>query len=379
MLEIVLFAFNVIFLASAITFFLLLQKEKQKNAPTPVVSLDDVFQSIALPLLYKKENHLYYNKAFSNAFGNFFKEAIEQISTLPKNGEQPLLLTFDNNIPKQTIVHTATLFDARNNIVGFTALIVDMTTFHKSKELLLIQKERLELALEGSDEALWDWDIKNDVVYYSHKWKQLMGYDDTENPSTLSSWLNLVHSKDMALVNERLKAHLDGHSEQFMVDHRIRQSDPLRWVNVQGKVIHGKNDQNIRMVGTIRDITQHKADEVNERLEHERFIAFVEHIPALAFIKNAQGTYLYMNLAYQQFLGFKAWKNKTAADIFDPQTAEEIAETDRLSLYEGVVIHNITLPTPEGSKSYFSLYKYLIESENEKFICGFCINKPFKE
>lgn len=379
MLEIVLFASVILLLGSTITLFLLLQKQKQKIAHPSTTSLDDIFQSITLPFLYKRDNRLYYNKAFSKAFGSFFKETVECISTLPKNGEQSLVLTFDNNIPKQTIVHTATLFDAKNNNIGFTALIVDMAAFHKSKELLLVQKERLELALEGSDEAFWDWDMKSDFIFYSQKWKHIMGYDVSEKPSALSSWLNLVHSKDMALVNERLKAHLDGYSEQFSVDHRIRQSEPLRWVNVRGRVIRGKNDQNIRMVGTIRDITQRKLEEVKEHVENERFIAFVEHIPALAFMKNAQGAYFYINQAYQQFLGFKTWKNRTAADIFDPHTAEEIAETDRLSLYEGLVIHSISLPTSEGLKSDFTLYKFVIESENEKFLCGFCINKPFKE
>jgi PAS domain S-box-containing protein len=379
MTEIVLFACIGVLLASTITLFVLFQNQKKHISPLPVAPLDDIFQSIPLPFLYKKENQLYYNKAFSKAFGNFVKETAERISTLPKSGEHSLLLTFDNNIPKQTIVHTSTLFGTQNNIVGFTALIVDISALHKSKELLMTQKERLELALEGSDEAFWDWDMKSDDVFYSQKWKHLMGYNDTETPSTLSSWLNLVHSKDMALVNERLKAHLDGHSEYFMVDHRIRQSEPLRWIKVRGRVIRGKNDRNIRMVGIIRDISQQKANAVQENLEHERFVAFVEHIPAPAFIKNAHGKYLYMNQAYQKFIGFKTWKNKSATDLFDTETAEEITATDRLAFYEGIVTHTIGLPTAEGTKSYFHFYKFDIDIESEKFLCGFGINKPFKE
>ena len=379
MTEIVLFAVIACLLTSTIALFILLQKQKRKTQPLNASSLDDIFQSITLPLIYKKDNRLYYNKAFSKAFGSFFKETVELISTLPKNGEHPLVLTFDNNIQKQSIIHTSTLLDAKHNIVGFTALIVDISALHKSKELLLTQKERLELAFDGSNEAFWDWNMKSDVIFYSQKWKQLMGYDTTDNPSTLSSWLNLVHTKDMALVNERLKNHLDGNSEFFVVDHRIRQSEPLRWINVRGKIIRGKNDENIRMVGTIRDITTRKDNEVKERLEHERFIAFVENIPALAFIKNAQGRYLYMNQAYQKFIGFQSWKNKSAAELFDAHTADEIAETDRLSFYEGIVTHEICLPTAEGFKHYFHLYKFIIESDNEKLLCGFSINKPFKE
>ncbi len=133
------------------------------------------------------------------------------------------------------------------------------------------------------------------------------------------------------------------------------------------------------MVGTIRDVTTYKAQEMKEHFEHERFIAFVEHIPALSFIKNAHGNYLYINQAYQQFLGFKTWKNKTAKDLFDTHTAEKIAEIDRLALYEGLTQHEVTLPTSEGLKSHFYLYQFLIDEEGEKLLCGFCINKPFRE
>ena len=376
--QIVLFAIIAFLLVICITLYFRLQKIQIKPTKSQHAALHDeeIFQTMPLPIVYKKNAQWYTNKAFTRAFGAMSKETAELLNTLPKNGEHTHELLFDNDITKQALIYTAPLLGASGN---FSAIIVDIAHLQKSKALLLHQKERLELALEGSNEALWDWDLKSESVFYSQKWKQLMGYEAKENPSTLSSWLNLVHSKDMALVNERLKAHLDSKSEYFEVDHRIRQSDPLRWVNVRGKVILGKNEHAIRMVGTIRDVTERKAQEVKERAEHERFIAFVEHIPALSFIKDSHGNYLYMNLAYQQFLGFKTWKNRNATDLFDAQTAHEIAETDRLSLYEGITQHEITLPTSEGLKSYFHLYKFLIDEEGEKLLCGFCINKPFKE
>jgi hypothetical protein len=48
-------------------------------------------------------------------------------------------------------------------------------------------------------------------------------------------------------------------------------------------------------------------------------------------------------------------------------------------LYEGLTQHEITLPTSEGLKSYFSLHQFIIEEEGEKLLCGICINKPFRE
>ena len=375
-----------IILASTIAFlvliilFLSFRLRQLQNRPHPshrtVLEMEAIFHALPLPVCYKQHAKWFTNKAFSHAFGAMSKETAELLNSLPKNSVHTHEMLFDNDILKQTLIYPAPLLSAPND---FVAVIVDIAHLHKSKALLMHQKERLELALEGSDEALWDWDIKNEVIFYSPKWKQLMGYEAKDTPSSLSSWLNLVHSKDMALVNERLKAHLDGKSDLFVVDHRVRGSNPLRWINVRGKVIVGKNEQPIRMVGTIRDISERKIQEMEEHFISEQFVAFVEHIPALSFIKDTHGKYLYMNQAYQKFLGFKTWKNKSAHDLFNAKAAAAIAETDRLSLYEGVVEHELALPTAEGFVNHFYLYKFIIEEENEKFVCGFCINKPFKE
>lgn len=378
MLQVALFAIIAFLLIISLTLFFRLQKlqSKPNASQCSTFNAEEIFQTIPLPIIYKKNGNWHSNKAFSHAFGTMSKENSELLVMLPKNGEHTCELQFDNGISKPTLIYTAPLLGASGD---FVAIVVDIAHLQKSKALLLQQKERLELALDGCNEALWDWDIKRECVFYSPKWKQLMGYEAKENPSALSSWLNLVHSKDMALVNERLKTHLDGKSEYFEVDHRIRQSDPLQWVNVRGRAILGKNEQPVRMVGMIKDVTQQKAYEVKERLEHDRFIAFVEHLPALSFIKNAHGNYLYLNQAYQQFLGFKAWKNRSATDLFDAHTAHEITEIDRLSLYEGLIQHEITLPTSEGFKHSFYLYQFPIDEEGEKLLCGFCINKPFRE
>jgi len=378
MLQMIL-ATTIAFLVLIIFFLSFRLRQLQSKPPTShktIVEMEAIFQALPLPICYKQHAKWFTNKAFSHAFGAMSKETAELLNSLPKTSVHTHEMLFDNDITKQTLIYPAPLLSAPSD---FVAVIVDIAHLHKSKALLMQQKERLELAFEGSDEALWDWDIKNEAVFYSPKWKLLMGYEPKDTPSSLSSWLNLVHSKDMALVNERLKAHLDGKSDLFVVDHRVRGSDPLRWINVRGKVIVGKNEQPIRMAGTIRDISERKAHEVEANAIYERFVAFVEHIPALCFIKNAQGTYLYMNQAYQKFLGFKTWKNKTALTLFNEKTASDIAQTDRLSLYEGVVEHEIVLPTSEGFSSHFHLYKFVIDEENEKLLCGFCINKPFRE
>lgn len=376
MSEIILFSIIAFLLILCFVLFNQLQKLTSQPPTTQnALTEEAVFQTIPLPMVYKKKGVWHTNKAFSIAFGIRSKENAEFLSTLPKKGEHAYELNFDNDITKSTLIYTAPLLGDAGD---FVAIVVEISSLHKSKMLLLQHKERLELALEGSDEALWDWDLKSDLIVYSQKWKQLMGYTATENPSSLSSWLNLVHSKDMALVNERLKAHLDGKSDFFSVEHRIRESEPLRWVWVRGKIIRGNHDQPLRMTGTFFDVSEQREKEAQLSLESARFKAFVEALPALAFIKDTKGNYLYLNPAYQKFLGFRAWKDKHARTLFDAQTAEILGEIDRFALYEGKAKHEIHLPTTEGSLEHFDLYTFIIEEEGQKLLCGININKSFK-
>lgn len=385
MFEIVLYSVIAFLILTNSILFFLLHKQKHPNKPTQTNSplFEDLFNSFSIPLFYiLKGVGQGGNKAFLHAFGKLPKEVFTQLSALPKNSENPLELTYDNGIKKNTLVYTSTLLDSEKNVSGLIGAITDITALQKSKDTLLVQKQRLELALEGSQDGIWDWDMKSDVVFFSSKWKSIMGYEAQDSPNTLSSWLNLVHTKDMAVVNQKLKEHLDGNSELFFVDHRIRNSNPLQWVTVRGKVIFGKNNKAQRMVGTIRDISVRKKHEEDSNRIKERFASFIEDLPAIAFIKDMHGKYLFINTFYQKYLGFKTWQDKTPSELFDASTAENIIETDRLSLYEDKIEHSITIPTEEGALQEFKLYKFPIENEDgERSLCGFgiMINKPFRE
>jgi len=365
----------------SIIFFFITSFQRAKRTKKPSVSYENdlVFYTLALPSFYKKESQSVCNKAFAQAFGAHAKEALAHIETFPKKGSVTTELTFDNDVRKSVQISFSTLFGQENTPIGYSGIIVDISSFQKNKENLLHQKERLELALEGNDEAFWDWDIQTESVFFSPKWKHIMGYAPNETPSTLSSWLNLVHTKDMAVVNERLKAHLDGKSDIFSIEHRIRQSDPLQWVRVKAKAIRDKRNQAIRMVGTLKEITYEKAALQNTTLENERYAAFFEQLPVLAFIKNRQGPYLYLNRAFQKFLGFKTWQSKTAHELFDAKTADTIDDIDRLSFFENRFNHTLELSTQEGLVVTFEVYTFIIDTQDaDKVIGGFCINKSFK-
>jgi len=380
MIETSLFIASFVLLFVCFYLFVRLQKERYKHAYVPSSSFEDIFNTLSTPVFYKKSTGYQANRSFYRAFGPFAKAAFEKLDTLPRHGQHTIELLFDNGIAKNVLVYCAALHAHDNTIQGHTGVVFDMSALHKSKELLLVQKERLELALEGSGDGIWDWDTKNEKIFFSKKWKNIMGYSEDDKPSSLSSWLNLVHPKDMAFVSEELKMHLEKQSDSFFVEHRVRDTNPLRWITVRGQALLEKNDKPGRMIGTIRDITARKAKEENEHKQLALFVSFFDYLPAIAFIKNGAGQYLYLNTYYQRYLEFKTWQFKNAHELFDEKTAESIIESDRLATYEGVVEQRITLPTQEGMLESFAVFKFLIETdEGEKLLCGFgvTINKSF--
>ncbi|KIM09832.1 MAG: hypothetical protein KU29_00815 [Sulfurovum sp. FS06-10] len=380
MLENVLFGLVIFLSLVSLALFFRLQKECKRKITPKSSPIENIFDSLHVPIFYKKETKYEANKAFHRAFGSFAKEAFERLDTLPKHGQHTLELTFDNNILKSVHIHCAPLFDTKQNPIGMTGIVFDTSELNRTKENLLAHKERLESAIEGSGDGIWDWNLTRETLFFSKTWKHIMGYEEEDNPSKLTSWLNLVHPKDMAMVNEKLALHLDGKSDFLYIEHRLRETQPLRWITVRGKAIFDKKGTPLRLTGTIRDITKRKHAEANIALQQAIFLSFFENLPAIAFIKNTKGHYIYLNRSYQKHIGFRTWQNKTALELFTPDVAEAIMESDRLAIYEGLVEQTVTLPTEEGKEERFQTYKFVIESdEGGKFLCGFgiMINKSF--
>ncbi|HBK44843.1 MAG TPA: histidine kinase [Xanthomonadaceae bacterium] len=119
---------------------------------------------------------------------------------------------------------------------------------------------RWEIGLDSAEHGLWDWDIPSDVVYRSERWKRMLGYDDQSLPQNLAALSGLIHPEDHARVSEAVRAHLDGHTDTYSAEFRLRQLDgEWRWILDRGRVVARTADgRPLRMVGTHTDIHQQK-------------------------------------------------------------------------------------------------------------------------
>ncbi len=121
------------------------------------------------------------------------------------------------------------------------------------------ERQRYELVAMGSNDGVWDWDLVTNQVYYSSRWKWLLGYQDNEITTTPEEWLKRIHPEDMIRVTGELAEHLANKSPLFVSEHRLSHKDgTYRWFLSRGQAVFGHKNRPIRIAGSFTDITQHK-------------------------------------------------------------------------------------------------------------------------
>ena len=161
-------------------------------------------------------------------------------------------------------------------------------------------RERLELALRGSNDGLWDWDIGSNTVYFSPRWKSMLGYAENELGNTREAWRALVHPIDLSQCLDAIQAHIDGKTPHYEHIHRIRHKDGhWVWVLVRGLCHRNAEGQALRMVGTHTDISPRV--EIERELTHYKQ-ALDHH--AIVSMTDASGTIIHANSLFSGISGY---------------------------------------------------------------------------
>lgn len=143
-----------------------------------------------------------------------------------------------------------------------------LTIAQNTTDQLTISEQRFRLALRGANDGLWDWNLESDEVYFSPRWKSMLGYQEDELDNNLETFTSLVHPDEIHDVLEKVQQYLTGESDSYEVEVQMQhKTGHYIFVLSRGFAEYSSsNDTPIRLVGTHVDITARKnAEDFNER------------------------------------------------------------------------------------------------------------------
>ena len=156
--------------------------------------------------------------------------------------------------------------------LSFTQDITDRLeaeqTMQKKTNLLADSEQRWELAVSGANDGIWDWNPQTNEVYFSERWKTMLGYRSDEIGANLDEWTSRVHPDDLEGALAELQRHLRGETAFYQCEHRMRCKDGrFIWILDRGRALLDVNGKVVRMSGSHSDVTERRASEERER-EH---------------------------------------------------------------------------------------------------------------
>jgi len=240
-------------------------------------------------------------------------------------------------------------------------------------ESLYESEERFNLAMRGANDGLWDWDMQTHEVYYSPRWKGMLGYAEDELGCSIDVWDSLIHPEDKERVLEKVRICVEGRTDSFEVEMRMRHKQG-RWVNILSRAYLARrpSDQKaVRLVGTHVDITERKRmnDQLRESEEYQRTL--FEQSPIGLALSRMDGQLIDVNAAFANIIGYTVeetlkltyWEITPEKYADNEQQQLEILEkTGHYGPYEKEYIHK------DGHFIPVSLNGLILERGHEHYI-----------
>ena len=177
------------------------------------------------------------------------------------------------------IAHIFPIRDQEGKVIYVALNFIDVTEHYILEEELKENKERLQLALNGSEMGLWDWNLETNGLIYNETWAEMLGYELEE--AYALTWENLLHPDDRERAVKELYDMTEGRSDDYDSEFRLKtKGGKWKWVLDRGKVVERTaNGKAIRVTGTHIDINERKINEEILRENEDKYRRLVENAP----------------------------------------------------------------------------------------------------
>ena len=172
------------------------------------------------------------------------------------------LITLDDGTKIWLDIYTYPIYGERGDVTCVIEYIRDVSERKRTEVALRESQERYALAARGTNDGMWDWNLRSDSIYYSPRWKHMLGLSENYFTESPDEWINRIHPDDREEVKKDIDTHISGSSAHFENEHRLLHKDgTYRWMQVRGLAVRNNTGKAHRIVGSMTDITERKEAE----------------------------------------------------------------------------------------------------------------------
>lgn len=228
--------------------------------------------------------------------------------------------------------------DGAGRPIRMSGTSLDVTERVLVEDALRASEARWQLAVQGSNDGIWDWNITTGEVFFSSRWKAMRGFEPHEVTHSLNEWRSRIHPDDLPRVLERLEQYLNRRCSEYCEEYRVERKDgSYMWVLDRGVALWDEQGTAVRMAGSESDITERKQAESALRESEERYRMLVDLSPSGIFVFDGENT-VYVNQAACCLLGASRPEeilNRPTFDFIHPDCHAAVLESARSLLATG--------------------------------------------
>jgi len=250
--------------------------------------------------------------------------------------------------------------------VIFLVLVRQRLLSNYNRELKQL-KERMELALSSSNSGIWDWNMRDNSLYISPQWKEMLGYSQEELVNVFETWKGSVHPDDIAEVMRIIQDNISKKIEYKEMTYRLVKKDKsVIWVLSKALTEYDKNSKPVRVIGTHINITESKAKELKSLQQAQ----IIEQIHDSVIATDLDGFVTSFNQGSTLLLGY------TSEEMLGEHITKLYLEEDYESLGKNIEILKekeeahavVRLVKKSGDVIYADLSLSLLKDEDGKAI-----------
>ncbi len=259
-------------------------------------------------------------------------------------------------------------------LAGAVALYTDISDRKTAEAALRQSEEKYRLLVENQTDLVVKVDLDGRFVFVSPSYCTL--FDRSEQELIGQKFMPLVHPKDRQATSQMMEK-LYQPPHRVLLEQRAMTKDGWRWLSWMHTAILDENRKVMAIIGVGRDITEQKSAETALRQSRELFDSFMKNLPALAFMKDRDGRYIYYNDACVKFFNesIDSRLGKTDAELWPADIASELLKNDRKVIQEGKIVRVVEKLRLQDRIQYNLVVKFPILREHKPHVlAGFAID-----